>query len=819
MNQVKRITSKLLKNNLFVLLLVIVVTFLALGKTTGFYYWWDDFSIFYNARNFICPFPWPFSTVCLLWDKLYPILGYDNPSYWFTFAVILRALVGYLVFIFGNRLYNRKIAFFLSLLTVSWGGEGDMLINGTISTNLSLIFLLLSLLCLSNVKKKGIKSLFLGIILFFLSVMIIPLYATGHVFMILAFLLIFLKSILTKKILITATVLVFIMTIYAFIGEPYRLRGDALSTWKLAIGTNKLNVEYFTNKAEYYVSTTSSFILNDYLEEKLLASTNIKRESMRAIRIIIGSVINFSFIVFLIKNRKDSNLFKIGTFAYLWLITQYLPRAFQTGFALSSTNRHIYYPYIGFIMMLGVIALKKTKYIFPILALLIVSNLINTNYYFSKYVDINKRKSVFYKELRSYLKDKVPKGASVYFDTPRGKIAEDIGIFVRAGMHKHEASIATELNIKIEDIKMYADSTVFGQKIIQGDIDPDKFFSFYWDGKHLFDNTLGARDILKGKIVPNQIVNSLHKTNFVYDKNSNLWTGSNNGIAINLKGFQPIIPSKIYLSIKTDVADFPLTYTQGCTGNCSFQAGENKRLLEYLTKSRVLKSNVSIGVSSTWEDTTAENMIDDSLGTYWVSDRYLWYQGDRPVITLTFPTPRQLDGIILNVPFGAAKTPTEFKITADGKNVDSLVVENHGGKIKLVGEFNMVKVVKITILKTTGDMPLVSEIGIIPQGFSYINLDLAEKASNYPAAMIKTFEEKHALLAYLTSGVKACIKWKDPEYGESKSDFTLYADGQWHLYEVPFPVWGMANPEIKLDCLNYPVNVNLSSVRIDYLYR
>ena len=800
-----------LRKNIFIVLLITAVAFLALGKTLHFYYWWDDFSFFYNAKNSVCPFYWPFNTYCPIWAGLYKLLGYAHPSYWFALAIFLKIIFAFLFFILTSRLFNKKIATFLSIFVVSIGGEGSMMTFYTISESFGLIFLTLILLSLSKVTKKSLKYLVLGLTLFYLSLTLFPIYSTAHVFLVFAFMLIYLKDILKKLTFVIISIAFLLITINVYVGEPFRQNGNLLTAWDKA-GGKQLSLQFVKGKVEHYFSTTSAFLLTDYMEEKL--PVNFRRVYAEKIRIWIGVFLNLAFLFFLFKNRKNGRLLKLGVFSYLWLITQYLPRGMVTSYGLSSNDRHLYFPFIGFVMILGVLALKKPKFTFPIMLLLLISNLFHTNYYFSPYVVINKNKAIFFKELRAYMGSNIPRVTTVYVDAPRGKISYDLGIFIRAGMHPNEASIATELGVKIEDIKLYTSSLILSQKIKQGEVDADKFFTFYWDDRNLHNNTAKAREMLRGMSLM-QGINSHQKATITYNKELGSWTGVNPGINFEIDNFEPLLPSEYYLSIKANLPTFSLPYSQGCT-SCSLRNGQLTHSLNYLSYSRLLKNSVSVEVSNTGEDSVGGYLIDNDLNTYWMANRSLWFEGKKPVISLTFPQETNLDGIIIYAIFTKYTVPTEVKLKADGRLVEGVVFENDSGRIKLLAKMGRVKLLEIELLKTLSDMPMVADIDLIPPGFSDINLDLVQKVADFPAARVTTLEDKYILSHYLESGVKACLKWSGSEYGDSQIDFTLYIDNVWHTYELTFPIWGIDNPKLTLDCLNYPADIIISSARVTF---
>ncbi|QQG43485.1 MAG: discoidin domain-containing protein [Candidatus Daviesbacteria bacterium] len=790
------------------LFLIFLITFLAYHKTFFFYFWHDDFSILYNAANKICPFNWPFNSYCPVFENLYQLFNF-NPAPYFILGFILKFILGCFSFFLCKNLFGNKIlSLLLASLIVSVGGEDSLLSFYSISENIGISFLLLILLLINRFNEnKSVIYLIASGLLFFLSLYIFPIYSTGHILIILPITLYLFWSRFKRLTLILLTFFILI-TLVTYIWVPYKQSGQALQFWQRA-GGHKITEEFIKLKFTNFIQTTGSFVLTDYLESKLRIDFKIKNTDQ--IRLLTGYIINIAFLVFIWINRKDKKIFGLGIFAFLWIITQYIPKGLVTTTGLGSTDRHIFYPYIGFVLALGMVALRNLKIGQIILTGVLILNLLQTNQFFGSFENDNRSRSHFYQQLRDFFPIK-PDRAIIFIDSPRGEKQLQLGDFVRVGMHPSQSSLATKLNIKMENLILLTDSSDLIRYYDNPKFDRQFFYSFYWDGDKLVNTTNQARDFLQNHQGIITEVNVASKTQFI--KNSqNMWTGKNNGVSFTFDTM-PILPTHLSLILKATDPEIPLPYTQSCF-NCTKDPMLFKKVLNSITISRSIKQTTEILVSNSDTETTPNNLIDFDLNSFWRAERSPWFQGIKPVISLKLKEPTDIDGVII---YASSKfrIPKSFEVFTDGKKVD-YNLEYSNGKSKILFKNTKVKNLSLKILSTEGDSPLVEEISFIPTGYSDINLDTIDQIRHSPAGAIETPTDREVLKNYTFFGVDSCIKWQSPGFGEGMVNLLLKIDGSVHTYSVILPAMGINKPTLTIDCLTYPVDLELISASLIFL--
>lgn len=806
--------SKISKNNGLAAFSIFLIGLISQFKSLHFYFWWDDFSMLYNAQNKVCLFEWPFTSNCPPYQFLYNIFGYNSLPY-FVLGIILRILLGYFFYIFTKRLFKSEIALLASFLIVSIGGEDMMMTFYSIWENSALCLLMIVLIKLYdwNIKKR--IDIVVAIIAFGISLALFPIYSTAHIGIVFVFLLL-VKSKLRNKLSLLVPILFFILiTVVTYVLVPKFQGGDATLAIKES-NSMKLTMSDVFRKSKDFCIASTSFVFTDYFERHIPSSFRTKH--LDNIRAIVGFIAYLSLLYLILRKIKIGEDYKVGLFGLSWILFQYIPRGLVTEYAFSSVDRHIFFPYLGFALILGFILNKTKQGSVPllILGLLIISNIFHTNELYGRLVWVNTQRAKFHKTLRQYV-DKVPRNSVFFFNAPRGKAGEELGTFVRAGMLNHEASIATTLGININDITLTTDSDELNKFISEGKVKPDNYFGFYYDGQKLIDQTIESRMILKGMVEPIKQKMYLSQTTIITeDIEQKEWAGQNPDLKFNIEKLKTILPTKIYFVLEAQMPDISVPYTQGCV-NCVYNQELFSKSLEYLTLSKQLKKQFQVVAEEGYENTSPSYLNDNNLSTYWLPPRSDWYAGKKPVITLNFNKKVNIEGLVI---YSGSKIrmPTMFKILIDGKEKQNTVVD-YSGKKKVLFEQSLASSVEITILNTLGDSPLVEEVGVIPTNFGDIDLDEIDRIGNSPAELIKTEKDKKILKQYLTLGGNACLKWEDSVYGVGKKDFNIFLDGTIRKYVIEIPALGNSTPNFYIGCLNYPVKIKLFEVGGDYIFQ
>lgn len=791
---------------------ILMVTFLANYRTLSLYFGGDDFSMFYYSANKICPVQWPFTSYCPVWQRLYDIFGY-HPEPYYLLGIITRGILGFLFYLLGRKLLNTSAALLLSLLVVSVGGEDSLLIFYWLSENIGISLLVLISLCLLSLGKRKLSLIILSIALFYFSLSAWPIYSTGHIFIILAVILLFLRNKLKAPLTFLLITVFLLITIRVYIVGPLQ-QGDASLALRRAIGGNQITLGYIGSKVGNYLKTSGSFFVTDYLDKRLKEQFRFKQTETA--KLTVGLSANLLMLFFIFRNIKNQQLFLTSMLAFWWLITQYLPRGMVTSFGLSSFDRHIFYPYTGFALIMGVLVYFKPRFFIPIVILVIFFNLFQTNIFLNEAEVISQKRASFYQQFRDYFKEaKIEKGAVFYFDAPRGEIASQLGSFFRAGIPS-EGSIATELSINYESITLVTESDGLAKRLHSKDFDPQKFYSFYYDGQILTNTSFKTRSLITNA-PPERVVavNKSQTTSLSYSEQAGIWSGNNEGVAFKVEGWQPILPTQMRLQLKASVPEIPLPYTQGCD-QCLYDSPQMVDAFDFLVRSRAIKNQARLEVSSTSDNTSETSLVDHNYGSYWRPSRTQWFQGEKPAITLMLGKPTIIEGVVITAT-AKSRQPVNIEIEADGRKLDQQAVKNYPQATKWLVTPTQTKTLTITILATTGDSPLIEEIDLIPPGLAGVDVSLVDQIDQAPAAMIRTIPDRTALMDYLSSGATACLEWESPGYGKGRIDFLLPLNGQVSVQQLTVPTIGVGEPTFRLGCLNYPISVEVLSASVRFL--
>ena len=803
--------EKLVNNNKKVVFIITVFTVFAQHKILSFFFWWDDFSMLYNAQNKVCLFDWPFTSNCVPYQFLYDIFG-QNAFYYFLVALLLRILIGFLFYIFSNKFFSKRVSLLLSLIVVSIGGEDMMMTFYATWQGSTLSLLLGSMILILNAQKiKGVRKiiLYFGVVLLYsISLFVFPIYSISHIFTITLLLLIFVfRDRKIESIILFG--IISLVTLGAYLLVPYIKEGDALLLLERG-NASGFGLKYILEKIEFYLDTTSSFMIGDYFDRFLIGLGNINK-----IRIITGGLMNIFFILFIIylffKKNKSEKILSIAIFSFFWMITRYIPKGMVTNYGLSSTDRHIFFPYIGFVLMLGVITTRWKKLTVVLYGALLL-NIVLTNIHYQKLAKVNKDRKMFHLSVAEHVSE-VPGGSVFFFDAKRGEANEELGTFVRAGMLDHESSIATTLGVKMEGIRIITEDTSYDKYFKDNKINPNSFFSFYFDGDFLYDTTINARQILKEGLELTENVGKEIRMSFIRNDNTTEWTGTSSEINFTIDDFSPILPTILRLNVKASVPEIPLPYTQECI-DCIYDQVSFKESLEFATKAREVKKNFSVQEIKGDNDTEAYDLLDNNTNSYYLPFRSDWFGGIFTPIVFKTNTPQEIGGIIIHSG-SVNRRPIDFVIVINGVNREIIDKEFFNeGFIKLGFKKVSAREVEIKILETDGgDSPLIEEVDFIPAGFIDTDLRMLGKVVSAPAAKIKSEKDLNVLKKYLQSGGLACIKWKS-SYGEGKIDFIIRFDGLEHTYKIRLPSMGIENPRLTLGCINYPVDLVLNKISI-----
>ncbi len=768
--------------------LLIGLTFvLSSFRSLFLYFWHDDFALFYTIKQGICnsAWPWPYNRYCFSYGELYKVFGY-NPFPYFALGFLLIGATYFIVYIFCRRFLNKFASLSVSLLLSAGfiGATNLTYAYSIITIYLSLLVFVLSLYFLDF---NRFKSLFVSILLFFISIVFFPARGSTYIFIYLSAIFLFFGYKTKTKFKLFFSFLALLVFLFVYFYLPYTETGKLFMVLGRS-GYPGLSISFLSTKIQNFFGTISYFIFDE------------RFKNLDPNRIFVGIGIFVYMFVSSILKFKQKKKFAWMIFSILWLVFLYIPQGLVTDWVLDSTNRYIIFPYIGFVLFLGGVLhgtkiTKEKVFVTIFIFVLVVANLFRGNIYLKSVQVASNERRQFYSSLRSYIHS-VP-GDSVFFFTAPQKYMGQLADFMRVGFYPTETSISSELDFNMAKVKVVTESDLFTRMWRDGNVPSNRLYAFYWNGSKLIDTTEESRDLLAKNISrSNKIYLKSQKDEFV------------------MTGFIPTIPTTMVLRLKADVHDFvpPL---DKCTDCISADVGIS-HYLDFIRISEGLRNEVTIAATSSSEGTDPKSMTDVSFqDSYWLGERD-WFEGVKPVITLSFKSSNLLDGIIIKGQSEVRK-PKKVEVKLDGINVNTEMSTFKDGVIKVLFPKRRLKLIEIKIIETGGDRPSISDINLIPAGFGDIDPNLVQKVRISPVQHIETNSDKSALLALLKSGVTACVEWSSKSYGKGVIPFILHADGLERDYTFDLPSMGLDTPTIRVGCLDYPVTVHLDLVRYRFL--
>jgi len=798
--------DKLKKTNIFDIFLITAVAFVSVSKTLKLYFWHDDFSIVYIGRTGDCVFSWPYASYCTIFSFLEKFFKYSASTY-FAFAFILFIFSIFSFRYFVGHFYSRKTTLFLSLIyTTGYIGAGVFLeIYDSITTFLSLGLLFLSLgiqiSFLKNRKKFSLVSLFF----YAASVLILQARSLTYIFPLLAVIVFYSPKQIRKKLffLCLATHISICLLAY-FASLPIDVTG---ASWARSM----LELNPILEIKEFFQTLSYMVIVENF---KIFLLLKLSDPAIMAIRFLIGLSIFIVFIWFINKKLFSESQRKVGLLALVWVIFIYLPFGIRSDLAIWTTHRYLVYTFPGFLLAWGLFGKYKLWYWATLL--FVIFYIYRVNVFLKPYVLNSEQRKDFYFQYNKLTKE-IPEKTVIFFDYPR-EFSSRIADFLRVGFLPSEASLATEKAVKYDNFNVFVESRDLSAYILDHSIASENIFTYYYDGKTLFDTTQQSRRLLKNK---GNWVNLISRANIVsakiVQKQDGGWCGGNNAsVSLNVDNNEMVVSSQLRLDLVATVPHIFLPYNHHCQNGIKTQPAW--RFLNYLNDSREIMNKINqIETAKSEDNLFINNIIDDDPDSFWTPGRRGWVNKERPVIHIEFKSLVKISGIVVRSDSNGS-FPTDFEVTKKGQILGHSRTRFADDKLKIqLDKEILTDTIDLKILRTAkGEWPLINEISFIPTGYKDIFFEQLDQFQKYPTTNIETSSDLAALTKYLSNGAPACIEWSSENYGKGVENFRLMVDGKIHTYDIQLPTMGIGPVNLKIGCLDYPVKFNLSSVKLGY---
>lgn len=768
-------------NILAKIILLGIVLLISNYKTLGFYFWHDDFSSFYGPQVHQCIHGWPYYNFCTIFVWLFKIFGYKPFPYFLLGNILEFSSIIIFYFLLIKILKKPVVSLLLSgLLASSYVAAGifleawDPLISYSV-----LATLFLSLILYFDAIKNGLnKKLFiLSTIIFLISISLFNFRSVTNFAPVILLIIIFANKIkIGKRIFLCILIIILFALVFYLI--PVKLLHLPIDSFE-----NYPDSFFKINKITYFLQTISSFIFTDFIQTVLATFLRIKE--IDSIKTITGFIATSGFIIYSFVDKKDKHLTKLRVFAVIWTITMFAPYWIRNDFSLNTTHRYILWMYPGILIAWG--SLYKFKLWIPVTLIFILINIFAVNSFYGDFLGKSKERENFFYQLHTLL-PKVYEGSILYFDF-QPNVQQSGDDFFRVGFTPPESALGAEYAVDYKKIKLITQSQDLEKLLSELNFPIKSFYSFFYNGK-LTNTTLDSRSLIAS-------------------------LKSNNQHQFNFKNYKPVIPIKLKIQIissQTPVT-FPLKVTCDKCKPLDISDKELQKIFNFLKSQSTIDH---LTTSDIGEKSDIKYINDNSVDTYWIGNRQLWYRGEKPFIDITVPKKTDIDGLII---YSSSKShiPTEFTIEENGNKVDSSVAKwLNGQKIIFSKRINVGNHLKITINKTDGgDVPIISELKLLPAaGFKDIDLEKSDNVRESQASFVITKTNYKAFTDFLSSGVTACLSYKSQSYGNGQTEFKLFIDNKVHNYEINIPSLGIESPVLSVSCLPYEVKTIINKTTL-----
>ncbi len=565
----------------------------------------------------------------------------------------------------------------------------------------------------------------------------------------------------------------------------------------------------------------------------------------------VGGEIILIFLFYIISlKEKDKKLMVL--FFLSWAIGNVLAYSFYLPLnPLETTSRYLTHSLAPLSLLIGVIflfnlknkiSIPQKRNIFFVIFLILVS-IFSTNIFlfnFRENISIPTKK--FYSQLKKYLPS-FDKGEIFYFDVSEDPLVRQrFKDFFSVGSMPDSTAIAIRYGVDRYDFFLTESFDELSTKIKLKE-DLKKVKTFYFDGSNLLDTTNEFLNFTLNSPVVNIPLQSIKgnsdsivydtfdtKTEFRVDGKQTI--GSSPEVSIETDA-SSIIPAKLSFDMKLDLLSPSLPYKN--SGSDLIPEINDKILYyKYLDYLQEFRKTVDISSRSIWRNNSVSNLVDGRNDSIWWGDRGYWDSFVRKIINdpeyLLLDTHKisKISGITY-VTNRLQTTPTEYKIfvSKDLQKWDLISTIKRPlshDKSRIVDLFSPMdaRFIKIEFYKTVmNDSPDMSEIAVIPSGFEKLNFDLLENLINNPFFEILNNEELQAAMHYISQYGKIKLFWRTINDSTQDSwkfrEIPVIADGLFHSYSVEIPAGGSKFAEFTLKEINFPVDLKLKNVRIDYI--
>lgn len=827
-----------------VLVLIGIIIYLSLKNTLNFYFYTDDYAVLYHLQNNI-PYIHPFyDFVPKLYSPLYQVFGLNSFPYFF-FSLFSHFLASFAIYLLLNKVtQNKLISLFSSLIFATGyiGIDSFTQMNTGPVDNLNIIFTALMLLfTISFLESRRCLFYFLSLIIFSLSVYLFP---------------------------FRSFVMILLLLTTDFLFGFKKLGFDYLPKHIGKVVVRNLPflaAYYIRGLATYGVGAFHSFTNNLSLETARLffaipgnmlipSSLNLNIDAWKS-----GIIFSISImLIYLFSKKKFPVLSRALLLSFVFLIEGFI------GFFIllpvfdsnAEVNRYLsvsFFAYstvitLSWFLVIKLIFRSKNNILLFFLPVFLVIGFIfmSLNYQGHLVKERSNYAKQFFNELKGELPTINKNGKKIfYFDTANYfPVPQRFGPILLGAYMPSEATLAVHYKLPIEKLSIIKNFDEISKSQSMN------FYTFYYDEKGLVNTTDNIKSLLSNP-KDYQIPVSNLISDFPYSSLNSFITDSvfknledkgslfkSPKILILADSIPSMVPSVFKFDLKVTpifpqtlpVYDFSSVDSENLDNvkkiKSDFGGIDRSLYFDYLSARRNYYATVAVSVSSSHPEHPKELIVDNDPNTSWFTEEGPWQVGRIPWVKIDLGVVKSINRIVwTNV--SLVRTPRDYEIltSIDGinwrsaKKVINGSQKNNGETVSDYFPSRNARLVMFTIYKTTDQWaPGFSEIEVIEDKFSKIDVSLAKRLEKAPFQYLSSQEELDSALSYIrnNSEIKILIKTNaDKEFNQDKLKILpILPDSQFHSYTLQLPVGGLYFKELMISPLSFPAELEINNLRI-----
>lgn len=819
--------------------LIIIVLFFSLGRTLNYFFYTDDFTMLYHAQNNY-GYGWPYLYVVAFFTPFYKIFGF-NPKGYFFLSLLIHFLASIGVYFFVKLLTKKRIIAFLSSLVFATGyiaiDQFTQTAVASINNTNNLLILITLIFLLLWVDKRKVKFYFLTLFFFWTSTAFAPFRAFALILY-----LPLIEIILSPGRIINNLPKSLLSLFIRYV--PFLL----ISYWYVFLPGSGSSAD---ERIFSFFSIDFQKQIFWVLGRVLLFEEWIKPLGFNPATFSWSSVgfILFSLILILAlsyfsgKSQRQSKALLISIFLTIFGYIGYLI-AISTELLSSSghTNRYLTMTSIGYSFMFPTVAylivnnlkfLRKATTKNIIIVILTLPFILTMIFTARKYEENISRRSIIADRFYTQLKTHVPSISGknyFYFDRTDSHPTDSLfdSILLGAFMPK-DTAIATfyEASIDLEQYQFSENSVVILNSfeelldvIKSGEATEENLHTFYFDenGLHSTKNELFL--LLKAEDKSFKIPREA----FIEEKGATATRLTITNLEVG-----SVTPMRLGVDLrigKRDTSSFSFPFSDPQTNVEVEWVSVNKSfILDYLLSRERYYKSVQIEASSSDKRFPQELMVDSKLDTAWAYDENLWLLRKKPVIDIDLGEQRKVGKLVWESVIPKRK-PSKYQIQTSSDGVTWRGTKINRSQVVIsdkpfsVEEFEprIARFIRIEIEDTqTNWTPWISEIEVVEETYSDVDLHLAHLIKDNPFLYIKDEEDLFKSYEYLKQTIKLMVLSKTNKdiniQNNYKVEIPIFLDSVYHTYQTIIPPRGTELEEIALE-LNGPVFLEISNVQI-----